>query len=115
MLFSTLGLVLTAKVVLALLLALGPVFAALLLFEQTRGMFDGWLRAAFAFAFIPLFTTLALMVQLTCSSRIWCAARRDAGHRPARLGLGQHRVRAAVHFFHGQPCGHLAFSSSHWA
>src|SRR5262249_13339795 len=50
MLFSSLGMVLIAKVVLALLLALAPVFTAFLLFEQTRGLFIGWLRAACAFA-----------------------------------------------------------------
>lgn len=65
MLFATLGVILAAKVVLGLLLALGPVFAALLLFDSTRGVFEGWLRAALAFAFVPLFATLALLVQLT--------------------------------------------------
>jgi len=65
MIFATLGVVLTAKVVLGLLLALGPVFIALLLFDSTRGVFEGWLRAALAFAFIPLFAILTLVVQLT--------------------------------------------------
>jgi len=56
--------VLTAKIVLGILLALGPVFVALFLFESTRGVFEGWLRAALALAFAPLFATLALVVQL---------------------------------------------------
>ncbi len=64
MMLTTLGVVLAAKIVLALLLALGPVFVALLLFDSTRGVFEGWLRAALAFAFMPLFATLALVVQL---------------------------------------------------
>jgi type IV secretion system protein VirB6 len=64
-LFTTLGVVLAAKIVLGLLLALGPVFIALLLFDSTRGVFEGWLRASLAFAFVPLFATLALTVQLT--------------------------------------------------
>jgi type IV secretion system protein VirB6 len=64
MLFSTLGVILAAKVVLGLLLALGPVFIAFLLFDSTRGVFEGWLRAALAFAFVPLFATLTLVVQL---------------------------------------------------
>jgi type IV secretion system protein VirB6 len=63
--FTTLGLTLTAKIVLGLLLALGPLFVAFLLFESTRGIFEGWLRAALGFAFMPLFATLALVVQLT--------------------------------------------------
>ncbi len=64
MMLTTLGIVLAAKIVLALLLALGPVFVALLLFDSTRGVFEGWLRAALAFAFMPLFATLSLVVQL---------------------------------------------------
>ena len=65
MLFTTLGLILTAKIVLGLLLALGPLFVAFLLFDSTRGIFEGWLRAALGFALLPLFTTLALVAQLT--------------------------------------------------
>ena len=63
--FTTLGLILTAKIVLGLLLALGPLFVAFLLFDSTRGIFEGWLRAALGFALMPLFATLALVVQLT--------------------------------------------------
>ncbi len=64
-LLTTLGVVLAAKIVLGLLLALGPIFIAFLLFDSTRGLFEGWLRAALAFAFAPLFATLALVVHLT--------------------------------------------------
>ena len=63
--FTTLGLILTAKIVLGLLLALGPLFVAFLLFDSTHGIFEGWLRAALGFALMPLFATLALVVQLT--------------------------------------------------
>ena len=62
---TTLGVVLAAKIVLGLLLALGPIFIAFLLFDSTRGLFEGWLRAALAFAFVPLFAILALVVHLT--------------------------------------------------
>lgn len=64
MMLSTLGVVLAAKIVLALLLALGPIFIAFLLFDATRGVFEGWLRASLAFALAPLLATLALIVQL---------------------------------------------------
>lgn len=64
MLLMSLGAVLAAKIVLGLLLALGPVFIALLMFDSTRGVFEGWLRAAVAFALTPLLATLALIVQL---------------------------------------------------
>src|SRR6185312_15639952 len=32
----------------------GPVFVALFLFDSTRGLFDGWLRATIAFAIAPI-------------------------------------------------------------
>lgn len=64
LMMTTLGLLLTAKIILALLLAAGPLFALFLLFDSTRGLFQGWLRAAAGFALVPLFAILALVVQL---------------------------------------------------
>lgn len=65
LLFSSLGVLLAAKIVLGMLLAFGPVFIALLLFDATRGVFLGWLRASLAFAFAPLVTTLLLAFAVT--------------------------------------------------
>ena len=65
MLLTSLGAVLAAKIVLGLLLGLGPVFVAFLLFDATRGIFEGWLRASIAFALAPLMAVLGLVVQLT--------------------------------------------------
>ena len=65
LLLSSLGVLLAARIVLGLLLAIGPLFIALLLFDSTRGVFEGWLRASLAFAFAPLATTLLLGVALT--------------------------------------------------
>lgn len=53
LLLTTVGVILAAKIVLGFLLAIGPVFVALFLFDSTRGLFDGWLRATFAFALAP--------------------------------------------------------------
>lgn len=64
MLLTTLGLMLAAKVVLALLLVLGPVFIAFLLFDATRGLFEGWLRAAIAFALAPVLGVVTLVIVL---------------------------------------------------
>jgi type IV secretion system protein VirB6 len=64
LIMTTLGLLLTAKIVLSLLLALGPVFFIFLLFDATRGLFQGWLSAAIGFAFVPLLAALGLAVQL---------------------------------------------------
>lgn len=65
LLLSSLGVLLTAKIVLALLLAVGPIFIALFLFDGARGLFEGWLRAAVAFAFAPFASILLLGVALT--------------------------------------------------
>ncbi|WP_309646686.1 type IV secretion system protein [Phenylobacterium sp.] len=65
LLMTSLGAVLTAKIVLGMLLALGPVFVAFLLFDATRGLFEGWLRASVAFAIAPLLGILGLVGQLT--------------------------------------------------
>lgn len=54
LLLVTVGVILASKIVLGFLLAIGPVFIALFLFDTTRGLFDGWLRATFAFAIAPL-------------------------------------------------------------
>jgi type IV secretion system protein VirB6 len=54
LLLVTLGLIIAAKIVLAFLLAIGPIFIGMLLFEQTRGLFEGWARATISFAIAPL-------------------------------------------------------------
>jgi len=64
LLLSSLGVLLACKVVLGLLLAVGPIFIALLLFDSTRGLFEGWLRASLGFALAPLAVTLLLGLAL---------------------------------------------------
>jgi type IV secretion system protein VirB6 len=54
MLLSTIGAILASKIVLAFLLAVGPIFIGLCLFDTTRGFFDGWLKTTIAFALAPL-------------------------------------------------------------
>jgi type IV secretion system protein VirB6 len=58
LLVGTVGVLVTAKVALAALLALGPVFIVLALFAGTRGLFEGWLKAVVSFAMVPMFTVL---------------------------------------------------------
>jgi type IV secretion system protein VirB6 len=65
LLLTGLGAVLAAKIVLGLLLGLGPLFVAMLLFDVTRGLFEGWLRASVGFALVPLLAILGVVVQLT--------------------------------------------------
>lgn len=58
LLVSTLGVLILTRLVLYLLLILGPVFILLALFPQTRGLFNGWIRTALIFALAPMFTVL---------------------------------------------------------
>ncbi len=64
LLLSSLGVILACKIVLGVLLGLGPLFIVLFLFDATRGLFEGWLRASLAFAFVPLLAILLLGVML---------------------------------------------------
>jgi type IV secretion system protein VirB6 len=65
LLLSSLGVLLACKIVLGLLLAIGPIFIAMLLFDSTRGLFEGWLRACLGFAFAPVAVTLLLGLALS--------------------------------------------------
>lgn len=58
LLLGTVGVLIAARLALAAMLALGPVFLVLALFSGTRGLFDGWLRATVMFAIVPLFAVL---------------------------------------------------------
>lgn len=64
MLASTLGVLLGAKILLAVVLLIGPLFIGLILFGVTQGLFLGWLRAAVALSLAPVMALLALVVQL---------------------------------------------------
>ena len=64
LLLSSLGVILACKIVLGVLLGLGPLFILMFLFDATRGVFEGWLRASLAFAFAPLLAILLLGVML---------------------------------------------------
>ena len=64
LILSTLGVLLGSKVVLAILLALAPLIVGLALFEATRGLVEGWLKAMIALALAPLIATLTLSLEL---------------------------------------------------
>jgi type IV secretion system protein VirB6 len=61
---STVGVLLASKVVLAILLAMAPVVAGLLLFEATQGLVEGWLKAMIALALTPLVAVMTLSLEL---------------------------------------------------
>ncbi|WP_297510792.1 type IV secretion system protein [uncultured Caulobacter sp.] len=63
---STAGVLSIAIIAVGVLSATGPIFITLVLFESTRGLFAGWLRALLAAAFTPMMcwitTTLFLVI-----------------------------------------------------
>jgi type IV secretion system protein VirB6 len=61
---AALGALALVRLVAGLLLALGPFFLAFLLFESTRGLFEGWLRALAGAALGAVGTAVVLGVQL---------------------------------------------------
>ena len=58
LLLGTVGVLVTARIALAVLLALGPIFVVFALFSGTRGLFVGWLRGVVLTAVTPLFAVL---------------------------------------------------------
>ncbi|MCJ2185062.1 type IV secretion system protein, partial [Novosphingobium sp. 1949] len=58
LLLGTVGVLLTARIALGVLLALGPLFVLLGLFSGTRGLAVGWLRGVVLTAFTPLFVVM---------------------------------------------------------
>jgi type IV secretion system protein VirB6 len=52
------GVLVVAKIILGLLLLLGPIFAVLGLFASTRGLALGWSRAAVMMALVPIMTMI---------------------------------------------------------
>ncbi|MBA2635551.1 MAG: type IV secretion system protein [Sphingomonas sp.] len=60
---STVGLLVAMRVVLAILLAIAPAMAGLILFDSTRGMAQGWLGVMAAAALAPLFVLLVAAVE----------------------------------------------------
>ncbi|WP_332310391.1 type IV secretion system protein [Altererythrobacter lutimaris] len=64
LLLGTVGLLVTAKIGLALLVALGPIFVVMALFSATRGLFTGWLKGVIMLALVPLFAVLGGSIML---------------------------------------------------
>ncbi|MCC7046280.1 MAG: type IV secretion system protein [Alphaproteobacteria bacterium] len=64
LLLGTVGVLLTARIALAVLMAVGPVFVVLGLFAGTRGLTAGWLRGVALTALAPLFVVLGGSITL---------------------------------------------------
>lgn len=95
LLLGTVGVLVTARIALAVLLAVGPVFVVLALFPGTRGLFAGWLRGVVLTAVTPLFTVLggSFMIELAVPV---VAALRGAEGIDGRASMALFTI-AAVH------------------
>lgn len=60
----TLFLLALSRIALAILLALGPFFVAMLLFERTRRLFDAWLAQLANYALVTILTVMATALLL---------------------------------------------------
>jgi type IV secretion system protein VirB6 len=76
----TMFLIALSHVALSILLALGPFFVAMLLFERTKRLFDAWLAQLTNYALITLLTVMAaaLLLQIVNSYATQTAARGTA-------------------------------------
>ncbi|MCT2559508.1 type IV secretion system protein [Tsuneonella sp. YG55] len=63
-LLGTVGVLVTARIALAVLVAAGPIFVVMALFGSTRGLFTGWLKGLVMLALVPLFAVLGGSVML---------------------------------------------------
>ncbi len=58
LLLGTVGVLIVARIALAAVMALGPIFIIFALFGGTRGLFEGWLKAAVMLALTPMLAVL---------------------------------------------------------
>lgn len=79
LLLSTVGVLVTARIALAVLVALGPVFVVLALFEGTRGLFGGWVKGLTMLALTPLFAVLGGGVMLELAVPVLTALAQTPG------------------------------------
>ncbi|MEO1489936.1 MAG: type IV secretion system protein [Pseudomonadota bacterium] len=73
LLLGTVGLLVTARIGLALLLAVGPIFVVLALFNGTRGLFVGWLKGLVMLAMVPIFAVVGGSIMLEMAVPILAA------------------------------------------
>ena len=72
-LLGTVGILVTSRIALAVLVALGPVFVVMALFSSTRGLFAGWVKGVTLLALAPLFAVLGGSVMLELAVPILAA------------------------------------------
>jgi type IV secretion system protein VirB6 len=79
LMLGTVGVLVTARILLAILLGIGPVFITLVLFKGTRGLFAGWMRGVVLTAFTPLIAVLAGAAVVEFAVPVVAVLRSDEG------------------------------------
>ncbi|GGY92771.1 type IV secretion system protein [Novosphingobium colocasiae] len=100
LLLGTVGVLLTARIALAVLLALGPLFVIMAMFGGTRGLTAGWVKGVALTALTPLFVVLGGGISLELLAPVVSALVKGAQ-------MGEVDARAAMALF-VMACVHLA-------
>ncbi|OBX19551.1 type VI secretion protein [Erythrobacter sp. QSSC1-22B] len=93
---GTVGLLVTARIALAVLVALGPVVVVMALFDGTRGLFAGWLKGVTMLALAPLFAVIGGSVMLELAVPILAVLVANPGQVDAQAAMGFFMI-GAVH------------------
>lgn len=96
LLLGTVGVLVTSRIALAVLMAVGPVFVVLALFPATRGLFAGWLRSLVMMAVTPLFAVLGGTLMLEIAVPVINALNAEPGKIDERAAMAFFLV-GAVH------------------
>lgn len=86
-LLGTVGVLVTARIALAVLVAVGPVFVVMALFGGTRGLFTGWLKGLVMLALVPLFAVLGGSVMLELAVPVLAALVQNPGQIDAQAAM----------------------------
>ncbi|WP_336987070.1 type IV secretion system protein [Altererythrobacter aquiaggeris] len=95
-LLGTVGVLVTTRIALAVLIAVGPVFVVMALFPATRGLFVGWLKGVVMLAITPLFAVLAGGVMLEAAVPVLRILVQTPGQIDARAAMAFFLI-GAVH------------------
>lgn len=96
LLLGTVGVLVTSRIALALLVALGPIFVVMALFNGTRGLFTGWLKGMVMLAITPLFAVLGGTIMLELAVPVLSELTQFPGQIPPRAAMAFFLV-GAVH------------------
>ncbi len=96
LLLGTVGVLVTARIALAVLLAIGPVFVVFALFNGTRGLTAGWLRSVVLTAITPLFVVVGGSIVLELLVPIISSLRSPDGPLDGRAAMALF-LAATVH------------------